>query len=113
MGFMLRRKAASLFLIFTSRHGTWMASMSVRTKPSELVTHGSGRANGSLLGLERQCSSPQPEESAFAQSRTEYCGARVKRRLVLCPFTHGEVERFAQKRHDRTQLPGGPDKGDV
>src|SRR5262249_33434412 len=44
--------------IFTSRHGTWMASISVRTKQSELVTHGSGRANESLLGLERQCSSP-------------------------------------------------------
>ena len=31
----------------------------------------------------------------------------------LCLFTHGEVERFTQERHDRAQFLCGPDKDDV
>jgi len=36
-----------------------------------------------------------------------------KQAIRLCLFTHGEVERFAQKRHHRAQLPSGPVKDDA
>jgi hypothetical protein len=42
------------------------------------------------------------------------CAAYMNGRLIFLRFfTHGEVECFAQKRHDCTQLPCCPNQGDV